>query len=192
MELKELLDELAAFGRHNDAEAAERSRKMLNITPETGEFLDLLVRATGAKSVLEIGTSNGYSTLWLARGVAAGGGRVTTLEHSEAKIAMARENFARAGMLAWITQLTGDAGAFLRTASTPFDLVFLDAERSAYVGWWPQLSALIAPGGLLVVDNATSHAAEMAPFMALVRADAVYVTSLAPIGNGEFLACKRA
>jgi predicted O-methyltransferase YrrM len=68
--------------------------------------------------------------------------------------------------------------------------VFLDSERSEYSGWWPQLARVLRPGGLLVVDNATSHAEQMAPFSALVKADARFTTSLVPVGNGEFLAVK--
>ena len=77
-----------------------------------------------------------------------------------------------------------------RSADGAFDLVFLDSERPEYPGWWPHLKRVLRPGGLLVVDNATSHAVEMAPFVALVAADVSFVTSLVPVGNGEFLAAK--
>ena len=63
--VRDVLEELAEFGRQNDARETERSRRMLNITPETGQLLAILVRATQARQVLEIGTSNGYSTIWL-------------------------------------------------------------------------------------------------------------------------------
>ena len=75
-------------------------------------------------------------------------------------------------------------------ADGAFDLIFLDSERPEYPGWWPDLKRVLRPGGLLVVDNATSHAAEMAPFVARVAADRSFVTSLVPVGNGEFLAVK--
>ena len=68
--------------------------------------------------------------------------------------------------------------------------MFLDAERPEYPGWWPHLKRVLRPGGLLVVDNATSHPEQMAPFVALVKADADFTTSLVPVGNGEFLAVK--
>src|SRR5205823_4960240 len=77
--LARLLDELAAFGRANDARETERARRMLNITPETGQFLAILVRATGARRILEIGTSNGYSTIWLAWAADETDGHVTTI-----------------------------------------------------------------------------------------------------------------
>lgn len=163
---------------------------MLNITPDTGAFLAVLVKATQARRILEIGTSNGYSTLWLAD--AAGvDGRVTTVEMAAHKIAMARQNIERAGLAQRIVQLEGDAGAHLKgMRDGAFDLVFLDAERSVYLDWWPDLKRILRAGGLLVVDNATSHAHEMAAFTEAVQADAAFTTSLVPVGKGEFLAVK--
>ena len=189
--LEDLKAELERFGKSNDEATSERSRRMLNITRETGEFLSVLVRATGARSLLEIGTSNGYSTLWLAQAAAATGGRVTTVESSEHKRHMAAANFSRAGLDSVISLVHDDAGRVLeRSEPEAFDFVFLDSERSEYPRWWPQLRRVLRPGGLLVVDNAVSHAEQMAAFAALVRADARFTTSLVPVGNGELLAVK--
>ena len=189
--LKTLLDELAAYGDAHDGDAVNRASRMLNITPDTGEFLAVLVRATGARRILEIGTSNGYSTLWLADAAAAIGGAVATVELSPAKIAMAYANFTRARLLDRITQHEGDAGAVLAGLDDgAVDLLFLDSQRSAYLDWWPQLKRVLRAGGLLVVDNATSHAGEMAAFTAAVQADDGFTTSLVPVGKGEFLAVK--
>jgi len=90
-ELEQLLAELEQFGTTNDSATNERSRKMLNVTRDTGEFLCVLVRATVARRILEIGTSNGYSTLWLASAAQAIGGAVTTIEFSDYKIAWQRK-----------------------------------------------------------------------------------------------------
>ena len=189
--LDKLLTELEEFGKVNDSSTTERPRRMLNITRDTGRFLAVLVRATLARRVLEIGTSNGYSTLWLASAVRAIGGSVTTVELSDYKIGLARATFARSGLARDILLVQDDAGRVLQgSADGAFDLVFLDSERPQYPGWWPDLRRALRPGGLLVVDNATSHAAEMAPFVALVSTDAAFVTSLVPVGNGEFLAVK--
>ena len=189
--LDSLLDELEQFGRTNDGSTTERPRRMLNITRDTGEFLAVLVRATLARRVLEIGTSNGYSTLWLAGAAQAIGGSVATIEHSEYKAALAASNFARSGLSSCISLVRDDAGRVLeRSGDGVFDLVFLDSERPEYPGWWPQIKRVLRPGGLLVVDNATSHPAEMAPFVGLVTADSTFTTSLVPVGNGEFLAVK--
>ncbi len=190
-QLHSLIVELEQFGTANDSATTERARRMLNITRDTGAFLAVLVRATVARRVLEIGTSNGYSTLWLADAARAIGGTVTTIELSEHKVGLATQNFARSGLASVITLLHDDAGLVLgRAADGAFDLVFLDSERPEYVGWWPHLQRVLRPGGLLVVDNATSHVAEMAPFVALVEAHTSFTTSLVPIGNGEFLAVR--
>jgi len=191
--LQAVLAELEQFGRENDGANAERARRMLNITRETGEFLSVLVRATLARRVLEIGTSNGYSTLWLADAAQAVGGSVTTVEYADYKVRLARKNFERSGLASRIALLHEDAGEVLaRSAEAAFDLLFLDSERAQYAGWWPRLRRILRPGGLLVADNATSHAGEMAPFVALVKADAEFTTCLVPLGNGEFLAVRAA
>jgi predicted O-methyltransferase YrrM len=191
--LDALLAELERFGVDNDAVTTDRPRRMLNITRDTGEFLSVLVRATSSRRVLEIGTSNGYSTLWLAEAARAIGGAVTTVELADYKVGLARENFRRSGLASHITVVQEDAGRVLeRAADASVDLLFLDSERPEYPGWWPHLRRVLRPGGLLVVDNATSHPEQMAPFVALVRADSAFTTSLVPVGNGEFLAVKAA
>ena len=191
--LQQLKAELERFGAANDAAVAERSRRMLNVTRDTGELLSVLVRAAVARRVLEIGTSNGYSTLWLAEAAQSIGGEVTTVERSDLKVAMARANFERSGLSASIRQLHAAAGEVLaRTASESVDLLFLDSERTEYCAWWPDIDRVLRPGGLLVADNALSHAAEMADFIARVGARSDWANCLVPIGNGEFLAVKNA
>jgi predicted O-methyltransferase YrrM len=189
--LRSLLSELESFGSTNDERASARHEKMLNITPETGEFLAILVRATNAQRVLEIGTSNGYSTLWLADAVKTIAGNVVTIELSAMKTEMAQGNLERAGLSAWVRQEVTEAGRFLsHQPPSSFDLVFLDADRQQYLAWWPWIQTVLAPGGLLVVDNAVSHAAEMERFIAEVRATAGWLSQVVPIGKGQFVALK--
>jgi predicted O-methyltransferase YrrM len=188
---QDLLSELERFGDDNDKTVSERPRRMLNITRDTGEFLSVLIRAMSARRVLEIGTSNGYSTLWLASAARAVGGTVTTVECSDYKISLARRTFGRSDLTDHITLVPEDASRFLeRSLDESVDFLFLDSDRTDYPRWWPHLKRVLRPDGLLVVDNATSHAEEMAPFIALVRAAADFATSQVPIGNGEFLAVK--
>lgn len=191
--LTQLLAELERLGRENDAVVTERPRRLLNITRDTGELLALLVRATGARRILEIGTSNGYSTLWLAAAAQASGGVVTTVERSDFKAGLARGNFERAGFGASIRLIHGDAGDFLAGAGpASVEFLFLDSERSDYAGWWPLIERALTPHGLLVVDNAVSHAGELAEFVARVRAAPGWTSCLVPVGNGEFLAIRDA
>lgn len=189
--LETLKAELERFGEANDATTSERPRRMLNITRDTGKFLAVLVRATAARRVLEIGTSNGYSTLWLADAARRIGGSVTTVEFAEYKIGLASANFARSGLAPFITLVPDDAGRLLeRTAQSAYDLIFLDSERLEYPGWWPHLRRVLRPGGLLIVDNSTSHVEQLTTFVALVMADSEFASCLVPVGKGEFLAVK--
>lgn len=187
--LEALKGELEHFGEAYDA-THERPRRMLNITRDTGQFLAVLVRATAARRILEIGTSNGYSTLWLAEAARGIGGSVTTVESADDKIALASANFARSGLSAFVTVVHDDAGRLLqRTDPGAYDLIFLDSERPQYPAWWRHLHRVLRPGGLLIVDNATSHVEQMAPFVALVGSPE-FATCLVPVGKGEFLAVK--
>ncbi|MDX7924205.1 O-methyltransferase [Aeromonas media] len=192
MDLEQLKRELERFGEQHDEAQPSRGGKMLNITRDTGELLALLVQTRGAQTVLEIGTSNGYSTLWLAEAVKRLDGRVTTIERDEKKISLAEANFQRAGLSSWITLLAGEAGSLLPSLPTAgYQLIFLDSDRQHYQGWWPEIRRLLAPRGLLVVDNAISHESEMRDWMAQVRRDPDFLTSLVPVGKGEFLVVRR-
>lgn len=188
MDLEQLKRELDRFGEQHDEAQPSRGSKMLNITRDTGELLALLVQRRGAQAVLEIGTSNGYSTLWLAEAVKRLDGRVTTIERDEKKISLAEANFQRAGLSPWIILLAGEAGSLLPSLPTAgYQLIFLDSDRQHYQGWWPEIRRLLAPRGLLVVDNAISHEDEMREWMAQVRRDPDFLTSLVPVGKGEWL-----
>ena len=192
MDLEQLKRELERFGEQHDEAQPSRGSKMLNITRDTGELLALLVQTRGAQAVLEIGTSNGYSTLWLAEAVKRLDGRVTTIELDESKRAMAALNFEHAELEPWIDQLAGEAGSLLPSLPTAgYQLIFLDSDRQHYQGWWPEIRRLLAPRGLLVVDNAISHESEMRDWMAQVRRDPDFLTSLVPVGKGEFLVVRR-
>jgi predicted O-methyltransferase YrrM len=188
--LRELLRELEQFGQANDAASDQRSQKMLNITHDTGMFLALLIKASKGKNVLEVGTSNGYSTLWLADAVGENG-RVTTIEMAPHKIELADRNFARAGLAPRIRQIADEAGRFMATCrDAEYDFIFLDSDREQYVGWWSALQRILEPGRLIVVDNAISHAHQMEDFARRVAASEGYLSSLCPIGNGELVILK--
>ncbi len=133
----------------------QRGLPKINIQPEEGRFLQLLVRAASAINVVEIGTLGGYSGVWIARGLAPGG-RLLTLELEPRHAEVAREHFALAGVSDHVEVLVGDAHALLPTlaAEGPFDLVFIDAEKTGYLAYleWAQEHTRI--GGVIVAHNA--------------------------------------
>ncbi len=180
------LSRLKAFGEANDRVAASRSDKMLNITADTGLFLWMLIRARKPRRLLEVGTSNGYSTIWWADALNEPGQTLITLEANPKKVVQARANFKEAEVADRIELIEGDAGHFLRAAETAsFDWVFLDSERSEYVGWWPDLLRVTAADGLIIVDNAVDKATEIEAFVNVVQSTPGVRQVLVPIGNGE-------
>ncbi|MDO7886038.1 O-methyltransferase [Hymenobacter cheonanensis] len=185
------LQQLAADYQAHDQQVAQRADRYLNITPDTGPFLALLLQAVGARRILEIGTSTGYSTIWLADACQATGGHVTTVELNATRAALARANFAQVGLSECITQVPAPVADWLaRTSLAPFDFVFLDADRSQYVELWPRLLPLVRPGGLVVVDNAVSHHEQLQSFTALVQATPGVTSVVVPTGKGEMLIWK--
>ena len=187
-----VLADISAFGVENDENATDRAKRMLNITPDTGQLLRILVRATGARRILEVGMSNGYSTLWLAWAVTETGGHVTTLERSAYKVELARANFARAGLAPWITIHEGIALETLAKLDGPFDLIFLDADRESYFAYLDAIVPRLKIGGLLVTDNVVSHADQLTEFLARVKSDPRLDSVTVPVGNGEELSYRRA
>jgi predicted O-methyltransferase YrrM len=187
-ERRAFADELYAAGRDHDARHADRLARWRNVEPETAEMLGVLIRAKHARHVLEIGTSNGYSTIWLGDAVEATGGRLVTLEIEPSRAALAQENVARAGLTDVVDLRTEDAAAALRAfRDGAFDVVFLDSERDAYVAYWPDLVRTLKPAGLLAVDNVISHESELVDFRAVVTQDERVTEALVPIGAGVLL-----
>ena len=185
-------EELYADGRAHDAGEPDRLLRRRNVEPETAELLGLLVRAKRARNVLEIGTSNGYSTIWLGDAVEATGGSVVSLEIDAARTAIAAGHLENVGLRAQVDLRTEDAATALPAFDDgAFDLIFLDAERDAYVGYWADLVRTLAPAGLLAVDNVISHAHDLVAFRAKVDADDRVVQALVPVGSGVLLAVRQ-
>jgi len=122
----------------------------LNVTTREGRVLRQLTEAVGAKRVVEIGTSSGYSTIWLALGVRATGGKVLTHEIDPEKVKMAKANFEKAGVNDLVTVVEGDAHETIKKLDGPIDVVFLDAEKKGYIDYLEKLLPLVRPGGLIL------------------------------------------
>lgn len=172
------------FHRH-DLKQADRLHRYRNIEPESGQFLSMLIRAQQSKNILEIGTSTGYSTLWLAEAARQTQAMITTLEVDAERVTQAKQYATEIDLADLINFKVIDAQVYLEAEQEIFDFILLDAERDDYVSYWPHLSRLLkAKGGLLVVDNVISHAAEVEEFIALIQQDPRFIMSIVPIGAG--------
>jgi len=178
-------------GEHHDAVITERAQKNLFITPDTGRFLYQLLRHANPRRVLEIGTSNGYSTLWLALALRDRAGMITSLDILPAKQQQAAAHLQEFALDHKVQLRCEDAGDYLLAeADSGIDLVFLDADRSRYAGYWPALCRVLRPGGLIVVDNVLSHPTECVEFIRLVLATEGYLAETYQIGKGQFVIVK--
>ncbi len=175
----ELLDELYEFGR--------REGGMWNVGPEGGALLAWLVGLLGAKRALEIGTSNGYSTIWLARALSEAGGELVTLELEPVKVEMARANLKRAGLDRLVTIVEGPAAASLKVLGGPFDLVFIDADKPQYPDYLREVRRLVAAGSVIVADNMTTHPEETELYRSMADADPGLESVLLPVGGGLYV-----
>jgi predicted O-methyltransferase YrrM len=180
---RELLEQLYRDSSEHDAALEDRLERFRNVEPESALLLGILVRVTNAQRLLEIGTSNGYSTIWLADAAEATGGRLASVEVDPERTALARANLERAGLTADLR--TEDAARTLRDAGDgAWDFVFLDAERPAYASYWPELVRTLAPLGVLAVDNVLSHEHQLVEFTALVESDDRVTSAVVPLGAG--------
>jgi len=124
----------------------------INVSPNQGKLLFLMAKMKGVRSILEIGTLGGYSTIWLARALPAGG-RLVTLEVNAEYAAVARRSFARAGLADVIELQLGPALDTLPKLAGPFDMIFIDADKQSYPDYLPWAVKLSRPGSLIVADN---------------------------------------
>jgi caffeoyl-CoA O-methyltransferase len=133
-----------------------RNQRYLSVPEQDGRLLRVLAESIGARHVIELGTSTGYSGLWLLLALAKTGGRLTTYEVDRERHEQARRNYERAGLLARATLVLGDAHAELRKTKEPVDFVFIDADKEGYPDYFQQLAPRVRPGGLIVAHNMAS------------------------------------
>jgi predicted O-methyltransferase YrrM len=176
--------------RAHDAAEPDRLRRYRNLEPESARLLALLVLAKRPRRVLELGTSNGYSTLWLGDACEQVEAELVSVDVDAARQGEAAGHLREAGLA--VALRTGDGGAVLGAAPDgAWELIFLDAGRDAYAAWWPDLRRTLAPGGLLAIDNVLSHEAEVARVTALIEADAGVESTVVPVGAGLRLVVRR-
>ena len=138
---------------------------MMNVPPADGRLLRELVEEVDAKRVVEIGTSNGYSGIWICLGLRETGGKLTTFEIDKPRAALARENFKRAGVEDLVTLVEGDAHVEVMKLREPIDLLFLDADKAGYIDYLTRLLPLVRPGGLVLAHNTTNLAAALKDYV---------------------------
>ena len=161
---KKILDVLDDLDRN-------QRRGMMNVPVEDGRLLRLLAETIGAKNVVEIGTSNGYSGIWFCLALRNTGGKLITYEIDAQRASLARQNFKRAGVQKFITLVEGDAHEEVAKLQEPIDLLFLDADKRGYIDYLEQLLPLVRPGGLIVAHNMTVSMAHP-PFVKAITTNA--------------------
>ncbi len=181
--------ELYSVSQAHDQAHADRLERFRNVEPPTAELLGVLIRASGARRILELGTSNGYSTIWLGDAAQANGGTVLSVDVDPARTELARGNLQAVGLHRVVEVRTEDAGHTLRRSGDhEWDLIFLDAERPAYASYLADLVRTLSPGGVLAVDNVISHEHELVEFTSLIEARWQLTQTVVPVGAGLRLA----
>jgi caffeoyl-CoA O-methyltransferase len=168
----------------------DRSSRLRQITPEVGRFLHTLVLAARPRRLIEIGSSGGYSSIWLGTAARRVGGLVDSLEIDPVKVALARESIGSAGLGDVVRIIEGDAFAYMNARDEPVDFVFLDAEKEDYLAFFDLVVPLLTPGGVLVADNLLSHAESLTPFREAALSEPRLSAVVVPIGRGELLAVR--
>ena len=143
----------------NDMDQAQR-RGSMSVPVNDGRLLRILTESSGAKHVVELGTSIGYSGLWFCLALESTGGRLTTFEIDEGRAATARENFKRADVESRVKLVQGDAHEKISSVESPVDIVFLDADKEGYLDYLEKLLPKLRPGGLVIAHNMSGRQAD--------------------------------
>ena len=177
----ERLEREDADERARGVPPAKRSRQ---VARTTGELLFALAAPSREVSVLEIGGSRGYSTIWLAAGARVGGGRVVSLENDPRKLAVRRGNVEEAGLAEVAELVDADAFEAIPGLAGPFDLCFLDAEKDDYERLFALARTKLRPGSVVVADNVLSHVETLGAYSAARQADPGLVSVTVPLDRG--------
>jgi predicted O-methyltransferase YrrM len=187
-DLRSLLAELYERGQEHDAHQLQHDDRLRNLEPDTAAILSILIRSSGRKSILEIGTSNGYSTIWLAWAASRTGGRLASIELDQGRQGKAAENLRRAGLRELVDLRLGDATEVIEGLSGPFDLVFFDADRTSAPAQLELLVPKLALDAMLLADNVHSHPEEIAGYLEAVAGLDGFDRLVLPVGKGLSIA----
>jgi predicted O-methyltransferase YrrM len=181
------LEDIDQVDRNDDTPRMERLRQ---IPPETGKFITLIASNCPEGEFIEIGTSAGYSTLWLSLLALERKIKIKTFEILPAKIQLAKETFRKAGIEDSVELIEGDALNYLDKLER-ISFCFLDAEKEIYESCWDIVSGKIISGGILIADNAINHRETIQPMIDKSLNDNRYDSMIVPIGKGELVCRKR-
>jgi caffeoyl-CoA O-methyltransferase len=187
--MRERMAYLEDLDKKDRDDGTPRMRRLRQIPPETGKFIALLASACPPGQFVEIGTSAGYSTMWLSLAARERNIKVKTFELLEEKILMARETFKKAGIEDVVELIEGDALLNIRQVED-VAFCFLDCEKEMYEPCWEIMADKIVKGGLLVADNAINHYQTIRPMIEKALNDDRFDGLVVPIGKGE-LVCRR-
>lgn len=167
-------------------------KEFWNISRETGMLLNTFIKLMNSKSALELGTSNGYSGLWLAKALKTTGGKLTTIEYFDKRQSIAIENFRKCGVSDIIRTLQGSAIKVLSALSPDekFDFVFIDANKSEYVDYFELIKPHLTEKALIAADNITTHPDKVKSFIDAVDADNNFQYTILDIPGGLLIAYK--
>ena len=185
------MHELERRDQKDRIDGTSRLDRLRQIPEETGRFLALWAASAPAGALIEIGTSAGYSTLWLSLACRATARTLTTFEVLPAKVALARETFSRAGVNDLVRLVEGD---FLDYANEldQVGFCFLDAKKEVYEACYNAVVPRLVPGGILIADNAINHRETLQPMLDAALADERVDALVVPIGKGELVCRKKA
>jgi predicted O-methyltransferase YrrM len=183
-ELRSLLDTLFQEGQANDASQEDQLQKKLNLAPESAQFISFLVHSSKRRRILEIGTSNGYSTIWLAWAASQTDGKIISIDRAASKHAQANLNLSKAGLRELVELRCGDATEVVAGLPGPFDCLFFDADRLSAPQQLALLLPKLMPDALILADNALSHPSEIADYLAALRTLTDFEQMILPIGKG--------
>lgn len=183
------MSELEEIDARDRQDGTPRLQRLRQVPPETGRFIALLAACAPAGRVIEIGTSAGYSALWLALACRETNRRLTTFELLSEKAVLARETFQRAGVEDVVELVHGDAREHL-AGLTDLAFCFLDAEKEVYGDCYDLVVPRLVTGGLLVADNAMNHYETLRPMIERALGDPRVDAMVVPIEKGE-LVCRR-
>ena len=172
------------------AELEKTQKQFWNIPRETGVMLNMFIKMMNIQSALEIGTSNGYSGLWLSKALKETGGHLTTIEFYEKRQSVAIENFKTCGVSDIITPIQGSAVMILENLpeEQKFDFVFIDANKQEYIKYFNLIKPHLTPKCMICADNILSHAEKVKPFVNAIDSDDEFQYEILELPGGLLVA----